>query len=144
VAEKDPHQARPQLSACDTAIDELPDPSTRIVPRMRIAEGYARLKDIPRATEAFRKALVDVRPLWTADTRAERLNTAPRDTWPSIQACRLLMYHAAKTLGPEAATLLADIQVPDLALVARIHFATALLGLPPDIQAINVAWTSKE
>lgn len=144
VITKDPVLAMSVVDSCLSEIERVGNPATRIPALLKLGAIYAGRKDQPRAYAAYERALADVIPLWSADTKAERPNIASRDTWPSTQAVRAAAYEAALNLGAGAVDLLSAIPVPDLALLARVHMARALVGLPLGIHNINVRWVEKD
>ena len=143
VVTKDAALATSIVDSCVGEIERI-NPASRIPALVKLGGIYTKLKDPPRAYAAYERALADAVPLWSRDTRADRPNVASRDTWPSTQAVRMTAHEAALNLGAGAQELLSGITVADLALLARIQMARALLALPPDIHNINVRWVDKD
>ncbi|HEX2727354.1 MAG TPA: hypothetical protein VHN20_16150 [Beijerinckiaceae bacterium] len=141
---KDPAFAGGVLDSCVLEIERIANPAYRISALVKLGGIYVKLKDRPRAFAAYERALADTTPLWASDSSTRRANVASRDTWPSTQAARTAVHEAALTLGTEAEPLLSQIPAPDLAVLARIQMARALLGLTLDIHNINVRWVEKE
>ena len=132
--------ARSLLDTCLSLVREIRDPGERVNPLRALAEAFHQLKDEARSFEALERAMGDLDRIYAHDTNAGRPNRALRDHWPSIQGCRMAARSAAKILGVKAEALFAGIRVPDLALVARIEIARALLGQPLDVHRIEVRW----
>jgi hypothetical protein len=80
-------------------------------------------------SSAVQHLLAEARHLYTEDTNADEPNLAPRVFWPSCHAYKTAMYCAGKSLGMDAESLLAEIPDSDLALLASIELAAAVLGL---------------
>jgi hypothetical protein len=144
VVTKDAALATSIVDSCVGEIERIENPASRIPALVKLGGIYTKLKDPPRAYTAYERALADAVPLWSRDTRSDRPNVASRDTWPSTQAVRMTAYEAALNLGAGAQELLSGITVADLAVLARIQMARALLALPPDIHNINVRWVDKD
>jgi hypothetical protein len=127
VSSKDPKFAQTVIEKCATLLAETKDPGDRVMPWAKIAESAHILKNDKLTTEALQHALSDVGAVYASDTDATNPNVAMPEYWPSIVGTRMVMWSASKALGIEAEPLLAGIGVNDLALLARIELARALL-----------------
>lgn len=141
VAGKDAALAASVADACAAEIAAIGNPGARIPALVKLGGVYVKLKDRGRAYAAYERALGDSAALWAKDSRTDRPNLASRDTWPSTQSVRVTIHEAAINLGTDAEGLLPAVPVPDLAVLARIQMARALLGLDVDIRQINVRWS---
>jgi hypothetical protein len=127
VSAKDAALGQTLLEKCATLLKEVPDPGDRVLPWAKIAEAAHTLKNDKLAQEAFQHAFADIVEVYGSDTDAKLPNVALPEYWPSVVGCRLIMWSASKVLGVEAEPLLAGISAPDLALLARVELARALL-----------------
>ena len=82
------------------------------------------------AWEFIDNAIDDAAELYKRDWDAESPNRALREYWPSTQSYRGIVWRATDLFGVEAQALLSKIGNPDLALLARVEMAQALLGRP--------------
>jgi hypothetical protein len=127
VSPKNPELGNNLLEKCGTLLAETKDPGDRVLPWAKIAETAHTLKNDKLAREALQHALADAGEVYALDTDAKLPNVALAEYWPSIVGCRMVMWSASKALGVEAESLLPDIAVQDLALLARVELARALL-----------------
>ena len=130
LSAKNPELARTLLNKCATLLSEVKDPGDRVLPWARIAEAAHTLKNDKMAEESLQHALDDLTTVYAWDTNADEPNVALPEYWPSIVGCRLVMWSAKKVLGAGAEPLLASIPASDLALLARVELARALLEQP--------------
>ena len=131
------------LDKCATLLSEIKDPGDRVMPWAKIAEAAHTLKNDKFALEALQHALDDLAAVYAWDTDADAPNVALPEYWPSIVGCRMVMWSASKALGVNAEPLLAGIPVSDLALLARVELARALLEQPRKEWSIQWEHTSK-
>ena len=144
VMSKDPAFAVSVVDSCVAEVERIGNPAYRIPALVKLGGIHAKLKDSARAFAGYERALADAMPLWAKDTKADRPNIASRDTWPSTQAVRMTAHEAALSLGVDAEGLLSGMTVSDLALLARVQMAQALLGMPHGIHQINVRWVEEK
>jgi hypothetical protein len=115
------------LEKCATLLSEIKDPADRVLPWAKIAEAAHTLKNDKFTLEALQHALSDAGEVYASDTDATQPNVALPEYWPSIVGTRMVMWSASRALGVEAEPLLAGIPVNDLALLARVELARAML-----------------
>jgi len=127
ASEKNPALGENLVEKCATLLADLKDPGDRVLPWAKISEAAHRLNNDKLALEALQHALSDVAEVYASDTDAKEPNVALPEYWPSIVGCRLVMWSASKSLGSKAESLLPGISAPDLALLARVELARALL-----------------
>ena len=139
VSQGEPKRARSVLGRCRTLLDELENPSDKIDTWDVLIETAHRMGDEPRAWEFAGFAMADATELYRIDTHKKRPNQALREFWPSTQGFRRIIDRSTKLFGVEAEPLLAKISEPDLALLARIEMAQALLGRNATPRNISVS-----
>jgi hypothetical protein len=128
VAERDPGMAKGILGQCISLLDDLKQPQMRAEEWSAVAEAAFKIKDDKLAWRAIDRALADASDLLKQDTDSDMPNTAPVEYWPSTQAYRRAMITATKLFQVDAEPALLKITDPDLALLAKIQMAEALLG----------------
>ena len=139
VSQGEAERVRGVLDRCRTLLDELEDPSDKIDTWDVLIETAHRMGDEPRAWEYARFAMADATELYSSDTNQKSPNQALREFWPSTQGFRRIIYRCTKLFGAAAEPLLAKISDPDLALLARIEMAQALLGRDASPRSISVS-----
>ena len=144
VSDKDPATAKSVLDQCIQILDGIKSPMERIEVWDIVAEAAHRAKEDERAWQAIDGGLTDAAALYKQDTDAEDPNQALRETWPSTHAYRSMVGRAATLFGAEAEPLLAKITDPDLALLATIEMAQALLGRPSSRGDVSIARTGQQ
>jgi hypothetical protein len=127
-AEKDPAAATRYLEQGEAVTAEIEHPANRITLFGSIAKVQHKVKRDKEAWTTLEHAIEAVAAMYGLDTKADRPNRAPRDVWPSIQGCRMTIWESADLFGVRAEALLAGIKDADLALLAEIELAAALLG----------------
>jgi hypothetical protein len=143
VGDNDSSTAKSVIGQCIRILEDLKEPMERVGVWDGVAEAAHRVGDDQGAWEAIEKALEDAAALYKQDTNADDPNQALREYWPSTQSYRRIIYRATAMFGPEAEPLLAKITDPDLALLARIEMAQALLGRPRTQGNISVSKPGK-
>jgi hypothetical protein len=143
LSAKNPELAQSLLEKCATLLKEVKDPGDRVLAWAKLAEAAHTLKDDKLATDALQHALADAGEVYAWDTDADAPNVALPEYWPSLVGCRLVMWSASKALGVGAESLLAGVPVSDLALLARVELARALLDQPRKEWSIQWEHTSK-
>ena len=103
------------------------------------AEAAHELKETKLAWDMLAAALADADEMYKVDANPKSPNTVIREHWPSINGARMVAWRAVKLLGIDVEGLLANVQNPDLLLVAKIDMAAGLLDKPASVRAINVA-----
>jgi len=134
VSDKDPSTAKSVLDQSLKILDEIKEPRERLRVWSIVAEAAHRAKENLRAWEAIDRGLSDAAALYKRDADVESPNQALREFWPSTQSYRAMMHRAASLFGAEAEPLLAKITDPELALLARIEIAQALLDRPLSVR----------
>ncbi|MDQ6699697.1 MAG: hypothetical protein M3Z36_05890 [Acidobacteriota bacterium] len=143
VAARDAGIARSALSESIEILKEIKEPSDRIETWSAIVEAAHRIGDDKLAWEATDQGLADATELYKRDTDADAPNAALRDRWPSTNSYRRVVIAASKAFGVDAEPLLLRITDPDLALLARVEMAQALLGRPHESWSTSVSRTKK-
>ena len=143
VSEKDPSTAKSVLDQTIQILDDIQNPAERVHVWDIVAEAAFRAKEPERAWQAVDRGLADAAALYKKDADAEAPNEAPREYWPSTQSYRRIISRATRLFGTEAEPLLVKITDPDLALLARIEMAQALLGRPYVPGPTNVSRSGK-
>jgi beta-lactamase regulating signal transducer with metallopeptidase domain len=138
AGDKDPATAKSVLDQVSRLLDDIKRPAERAQAWETLAEAAHRAKEEKRAWDALDRGLSDAAELYKQDTDAERGNEALREYWPSTQSFRRLLHKAASLFGPEAESLLVKISDPELALLARIEIARALLGRTSSATMVRV------
>jgi hypothetical protein len=131
------------LSQCTALLADLPDATDRALPWVTIASAAHRLKNEKLAMEALQHAFDDLVAIYAQDNDTDMPNVALTENWPSIQGCRVITWVATKTFGLGAESLLGGIHNPDLALLAHVEMARALLDLRRREFSVQWLHTSK-
>ncbi len=144
VGEKDPGSAKGILGQCISLLDDIKDPSDRVGTWTIVAEAAHKIKDDKLSWQAIDRAMADATALYKLDADEDSPNKALREYWPSTQGYRRIVITAAKLFGVDAEPLLLRITDPDLALLARVEMAQALLERPHDSWSTSVSRSSKK
>jgi hypothetical protein len=144
VGEKDPGSAKGILGQCVSMLDDIKDPSDRVNTWTIVAEAGHKIKDDKLSWQAIDRAMADATALYRLDADEDSPNKALREYWPSTQAYRRIVMTAAKLFGVDAEPLLLRISDPDLALLARVEMAQALLERPHDSWSTSVSRSAKK
>ena len=103
-----------------------------------------KIKDDKLSWQAIDRAMADATALYKLDANEDSPNKALREYWPSTQGYRRIVITAVKLFGVDAEPLLLRITDPDLALLARVEMAQALLERPHDSWSTSVSRSSKK
>jgi len=144
VGEKDPGTAKGMLGQCISMLDDIKDPSDRLNTWTIVAQAAHKIKDDKLSWQAIDRAMADATALYKLDADEDSPNKALREYWPSTQGYRRIVMTAAKLFGVDAEPLLLQITDPDLALLARVEMAQALLERPHDSWATSVSRPSRK
>jgi len=144
VGEKDPGSAKGILGQCISMLDDIKDPSDRVNTWTIVAEAAHKIKDDKLSWQAIDRAMTDATALYKLDADEDSPNKALREYWPSTQGYRRIVITAVKLFGVDAEPLLLRIGDPDLALLARVEMAQALLERPHDSWSTSVSRSSKK
>ena len=144
VADSDAKRTRGVLDLRRSVLDELENPSDKMETWDILIAIAHRLGDEPRAWQYANFSMNDVTELYRSDTHKKRPNSALREFWPSTEGFRRIVYRCTKLFGVKAEPLLAKITDPDLALLARIEMAQALLGRDATPRSISVSRGNKK
>jgi hypothetical protein len=139
VGGKDPEAAGPILEKCASLLAEVKQPGDRALPWGALAEAAWAAKDEKLAWDALHRAMADATELYRRDADPANPNGALRDFWPGVQASRMIVRGAVKAMGVRAEPLLESIDDPELALLAKIEMARALLGRPAGSSSMLVS-----
>lgn len=137
IGKKDIERARTTIGRAMELLKELKNPSERLMARVALGEAALAIEDEGQAVAAFGEAFRDAEALFQLETA----NLAIMEQWVSVGSIRVAASTAAKKMGPKAETLLGGIQNADLALLARIEMAAALLGEGPTVSSMNVRFS---
>ncbi len=132
------------LSQCISMLDDIKDPADRVSAWTIVAEAAHKINDDKLSWQAIDRAMADATALYKLDADEDSPNKALREYWPSTQAYRRIVITAAKLFGVDAEPLLLRITDPDLALLARVEMAQALLERPHDSWSTSVSRSSKK
>ena len=143
VGSKDPDGAKGILGQCISILDDIKDPMQRVDSWTKVAEAAHRVKDDKLAWQAIDRGMADATALYKLDADEDAPNKALREYWPSTQGYRRMVITAVKLFGVDAEPLLLRITDPDLALLARVELAQALLERPHESWSINVNRTKR-
>jgi hypothetical protein len=132
------------LGQCISILDDIMDPSDRVNTWTIVAEAAHKINDDKLSWQAIDRAMADATALYKLDADEDSPNKAMREYWPSTQAYRRIVITAAKLFGVDAEPLLLRITDPDLALLARVEMAQALLERPHDSWSTSVSRSSKK
>jgi len=144
VGEKDPGSAKGLLGQCISMLDDIKDPSDRVSTWTIVAEAAHKISDDKLSWQAIDRAMADATALYKLDADEDSPNKALREYWPSTQGYRRIVITAVKLFGVDAEPLLLRITDPDLALLARVEMAQALLERPHDSWSVSVSRSSKK
>ena len=136
IGRKDVETVRSTIGRALALLKDI-KPGDRVMARVALGEAAAEINDPELAVAAFTEAFRDAEALF----KLESINKAIMEQWVSVGATRVIASKAAKKLGASAQTLLDGIQTADLALLARIEMAAALLGRDPTVGSMNVRWS---
>jgi hypothetical protein len=128
---RDPAAGAAVLERAASLLDKVKEPAQRIRTWETVAEAAHQAGDDQLAWQALERGLSDAAGMYRLDTDAGDPNQALVEYWPSTQAYRRLVAVAARAFGVAAEPLLAGIGDVDVALLARIELAQALLGRAP-------------
>ncbi|HZT36387.1 MAG TPA: hypothetical protein VFA28_00710 [Bryobacteraceae bacterium] len=131
------------LSEALELVDKLQVPNQRIRVLSSVAEAAGSMKRLDVARAAIGRAMSEVETLYQRDTDRDRPNSALREYWPSTQAYRKLAWRAGALFGEDGLSLLAGIKDNDLALLAKIEFAQALLNRPATPGAVRLQYRQR-
>ncbi len=121
----------PLLGRCLDLAKDLP-PSTELVDAMlAVAKSGKAIQDDAVVRAGLDRALATARGLRKLDGDPDRPNLALIEYWPSAQAYRKTVVTAIALQGPDGLWVLARIPDADVAILARIAAAEALIGNPP-------------
>jgi hypothetical protein len=139
-AEKDPASSTGYLEKGEAVTAEIEHPANRITLLASIAKVQRKVKRDKEAWSTLEHAIEAVAAMYDLDTKADRPNRAPREAWPSIQGSRMILWEAADLFGVRAEALLAGIKDADLALLAQIELAAALLGEELSANSVEIRY----
>jgi hypothetical protein len=139
-ADKDPADAARYLDKGEAVTAEIEHPANRMTLLGSIAKVQHKLKRDKEAWTTLEHAIEAVAAMYVLDTKADRPNRAPRDAWPSIQGCRMTVWEATEMFGVRAEALLVGIKDADLALLAQIELAAALLGEELSVNSFEIRY----
>ena len=128
VSGNDAAQAKVVLNRCATILDEMDNLMDKMGPWDAMIEAAHKIGDRELAWEFIDNAIEDAAELYKRDSDAESPNRALREYWPSTQSYRGIVWRATDLFGVDVQPLLSEITSPDLALLARVEMAQALLG----------------
>jgi hypothetical protein len=106
------------------------EPMQQIVPVREAANIYVQMGEPDEARKVITKGLESAAKLYEQDTNADDPNKALKAYWPSANAYSGLLREAAQIDAAWALEQLKDVPDDEIAAVARIAMAGALIGQP--------------
>lgn len=113
------------LEAALSQLRQMRAPEQRIYGWLAVADAA---HDDATAWDALQRSVSDSVALWRQEMRTDSSGETPLAYRQSTQTCRLALLSAARRFGLRAVPLLGQIDERDLALLARIDLAGALVG----------------
>jgi len=127
---REPAGARSVLSQVDTELRGVKDPMSAAGLWAKFADVARKAQEVEVADKAIERGMAACETLYKQDANVDDPNTAPRESWPSIQSWRQVMVAAAALHGLEAEALIARVTDPDLVVMGRLALLRGVLQKP--------------
>ena len=125
-----PGVAKSALKQLGELLPQLANPGERVLPAAGAAKLYLKMGEPEDARKVIEKALETAAELYKQDTDADDPNQALKAYWPSASAYTQLLRVAAQISPDWALEELKSVPDDEIATVARIGMASAILGKP--------------
>lgn len=126
---KNPSVAKEALSKAVDLVPDLPEPAGQMFIMRDAADLYLRMDEIDSAKKIVERGLEFADKAYKDDANADDPNKALKAYWPSTEGYRSMLRVASRISPQWAASLLKDIDDPDVKVTAEAAMALQYMGM---------------
>lgn len=136
---KNPSVAKDALSKAVDLVPDLPQPTGQMFIMRDAANLYLQMDETDSAKKIVEQGLEFADKAYKDDANADDPNKALKAYWPSTEGYRSMLRVASKISPQWAATLLKDIDDPDVKVAAEAAMALQYMGMSPGLTEVVTA-----